>query len=111
MVFVLLSEVASMNSYEEYYCPKCGVTLNGQYGFTPGNGNWSCASCGQELYGGDIYEGDIYPGIMWHCDQCGALLNKQDGFVDSCGSWTCTECYHTNPISEDTILELNVDNG
>jgi predicted RNA-binding Zn-ribbon protein involved in translation (DUF1610 family) len=55
-----------MNSYEEYYCPKCGATLNDQYGFAPENGNWSCASCGQELYGDDVYEGDIYPGIMWH---------------------------------------------
>jgi DNA-directed RNA polymerase subunit M/transcription elongation factor TFIIS len=93
-----------MNSHEECFCPKCGATLNDQNGFDPGNGNWSCASCGQELYGDDVYEGDIYPGIMWHCDQCGALLNKQDGFKDSCGSWTCTECRHSNPISEDAIL-------
>jgi NAD-dependent SIR2 family protein deacetylase len=100
-----------MNSYEEYYCPKCGATLNDQYGFDPRNGNWSCASCGQELYGDDVYEGDIYPGIMWHCDQCGALLNKQGGFADSCGSWACTICHHTNPISKDTILEHSGDDG
>jgi predicted RNA-binding Zn-ribbon protein involved in translation (DUF1610 family) len=94
-----------MSSDKEYFCPNCGSTLNDQYGFDPGNGNWSCTSCGQELYDDDVYEGDIYPGIMWHCDQCGALLNKQDSFHDSCGSWTCTECGHSNSISEDTILE------
>jgi ribosomal protein L37AE/L43A len=94
----------SISSHKEYYCPNCGAILNDQDGFDPRNGNWSCASCGQELYGDDVYEGNTYPGVMWHCDRCGALLNKQNGFQDSCGSWTCTECCHSNPISEDAIL-------
>jgi DNA-directed RNA polymerase subunit RPC12/RpoP len=92
------------SSYGEYYCTKCGAILNDQNGFDPKNGNWSCATCGQELYGNDIYEGDAYPGVMWHCDWCDALLNKQNGFNDSCGLWTCTECNHSNLISEDVIL-------
>ena len=87
----------------EYFCTNCGATLNGQYGFDPDNGFWSCTDCGQELYGDDIYDGDIYSGVMWYCDQCGVLLNKQDGFYDYCGSWTCTDCYHSNPISESEI--------
>lgn len=99
-----------MSIYDsEYTCPNCGAILNDQYGFNPDNGNWTCTSCGQTLYGDDVYDGELFEGVMWYCDNCGALLNKQSGFYDGCGTWSCTECYHTNNISEDEIYDSQED--
>lgn len=75
----------------ECYCPNCNDVLNSQTGFDPSNGEWTCAKCGELLYG-DVYNGERFPGIMWHCRECGALLNKQDGFRDTYSEWVCLEC-------------------
>lgn len=99
-----------MSIYDsEYTCPNCGAILNDQYGFDPDDGNWTCTSCGQTLYGDDVYEGEMFEGVMWYCDNCGALLNKQSGFYDGCGTWSCTECYYSNSITEDEIYDSEED--
>ena len=41
---------------DEYYCPKCGATLNDQPGFRPDNGTWRCKECGQFLMDDDVYD-------------------------------------------------------
>ena len=86
----------------EYFCPKCGATLNEQPGFDP-NGDWTCTECGQHLMDEDTYNGDRFEGVAWHCDSCNALLNKQIGFSDFYDTWTCENCGHENPINEDEI--------
>jgi ribosomal protein L37AE/L43A len=88
-----VSEIEKFREYE-YFCTKCGAVLNGQPGFDPDNGTWTCTECGQFLFGEDVDKGDLFPGTAWYCDNCGALLNKQAGFSDSYGSWTCTACSH-----------------
>lgn len=89
---------------DEYFCPKCGATLNDQYDFNPNGGTWRCTECGELLMDDDVYDGDSFEGVAWYCDSCGALLNRQYGFSDSYGSWTCTECGHANGITEDDII-------
>lgn len=90
---------------DEYYCPKCGATLNDQSGFDPSKGTWTCTECGEHLMDDDVYNGDTYEGVAWYCDKCGALLNRQDGFTDSGSSWKCTECGHVNGTTEDDIID------
>lgn len=90
---------------DEYYCPKCGATLNDQYGFEPDQGTWTCTECGQRLMDDDVFEGDTYEGVAWYCDNCGALLNRQSGFSDSFGTWTCAECGHTNGTTDEDIID------
>ena len=90
---------------DEYYCPKCGASLNDQSGFDPSKGTWTCTECGEHLMDDDVYEGDTYQGVAWYCDKCGALLNRQTGFTDSGSSWKCTECGHVNGTTEDDIID------
>lgn len=90
---------------DEYYCPKCGATLNDQSGFDPSKGTWTCTECGEHLMDDDVYNGDTYEGVAWYCDKCGTLLNRQDGFTDSGSSWKCTECGHVNGTTEDDIID------
>ncbi len=87
------------------FCPNCGAILNDQYGFDPDLSVWTCAECGQQLYGDDIEATmDQFDGVVWYCNVCNAILNKQDGFRDDCGTWNCSECGYTNRISEEEIL-------
>ena len=90
---------------DEYFCPKCGATLNDQYGFDPSCGAWTCTSCGKLLMDDDVYDGDIFEGVAWYCDDCGALLNRQLGFSDSYDSWQCTNCGHINGTTEEDIID------
>lgn len=88
-----------------YYCPNCQADLEEQDGFDPEDGYWTCAECGQQLYGDDL-EGSWrrrFPGVIWHCDGCGATLNGQEGFDDWSSSWVCTECGEENRVNEDEI--------
>lgn len=94
---------------EDYYCTRCGASLNEQDGFDPEYGVWTCTECGAELYDNNMYNGDLYPDIIWYCDSCGAVLNKQSGFSDYFSSWICSECGFTNTISEDEIYESEED--
>ena len=90
----------------DYYCTNCGADLERQLGFDPDSDYWTCAICGQELYG-EGTEADTslnYPGVIWRCDDCGAILNKQDGFDDGLSIWICEECGHVNDINESEIL-------
>lgn len=88
----------------EYYCTRCGATLNCQEGFDPSKGVWTCTECGEVLTGDDVYDGDLYKGVAWFCDGCGAFLNTQTGFTDCCGTWVCDECGYINDINEDEIV-------
>ena len=87
---------------DEYFCTRCNAVLNEQVGFNPEFGSWTCAKCGQELYG-DVYEGERYPGVLWYCDECQSLMNKQSGFSDQSDTWICVECGFSNVL--DTIID------
>lgn len=89
---------------DEYFCTKCGATLNWQYGFDPDKPVWTCTECGQLLTDGTGYEGERFKDVAWFCDSCGAYLNRQVGFSDLDETWICTECGYVNSISEDNIF-------
>lgn len=92
-----------IGSGEEYFCTRCGATLNVQTGFNPSLDTWVCRECGQFLFG-NVAEGEEHPRVMWYCDQCGDLLNKQEGFTDTGSTWKCEKCQYINPL--DTIVEF-----
>lgn len=98
-----------VSKVEDYYCTKCGASLNEQDGFDSEYGVWTCTECGAELYDENMYDGDLYPEVIWYCDDCGAVLNKQSGFSDYFSSWMCSKCGFINTISEDEIYESEED--
>ena len=88
------------------YCTKCYSAISEQPGFETNDGTWTCAVCGQLLYGDEIANvGNKYKDVIWYCDGCGAILNRQIDFDDSLGSWECTECGFRNSISSNDILD------
>ncbi len=92
---------------DEHTCPNCGANLEAQQGFDSDNGYWTCALCGQRLFGDAEEQASVtrrFPGVVWHCDNCDAVLNAQDGFDDWRDEWTCTECGRVNYIEEDEII-------
>ena len=92
---------------DNFTCPNCGADLQAQQGFDPSKGYWTCADCGQQLFGDEEGRESMtrrFPGVVWHCDNCDAVLNAQDGFTDWRPEWTCTECGRVNYIEEDEIV-------
>ena len=92
---------------DDFTCPNCGADLRAQQGFDPSKGYWTCADCGQQLFGDEEEREAMtrrFPGVVWHCDNCDAVLNAQDGFSDWRPEWTCAECGRVNYIEEDEIV-------
>ncbi len=54
---------------DEHTCPNCGANLEAQQGFDSDNGYWTCALCGQQLFGDAEEQASVtrrFPGVVWH---------------------------------------------